>query len=679
MLAGLQNVTFEFGARIIVKDATWHIQPNERIGLIGYNGTGKSTLLKLFAGEYLPSEGSVERSRSTSIGYLHQDLLSFDTNGSILEVAMTAFERVLQLEKEIDELGKRLEKDSENNDLLIQYTDALHEMDILDGYTIHHRTEEILQGLGFANADLNRPFREFSGGWRMRVLLARMILQKPDLLLLDEPTNHMDLPSIEWLEKYLQHYQGSVIIVSHDKYFLNRMVTKIVELYQKELHIYNGNYSFYETEKVQRVELQQRAFENQQDYIRQQERFIERFRAKASKAAAAQSAMKRLDKIDRIEDVEIERPNIRINFRVDKTPGRVLATLKHATKKFGDLTIVENASAEIDRGDKIALIGANGKGKSTLLRMIAGAEPFTGERIWGHNVEESFYAQHQMEALDVNNTLIEEMQTCGSQKTDLELRVLLGCFLFSGDDVDKKIKVLSGGEKARVALAKTIVSKANFLLLDEPTNHLDMHSCDLLIEALNKYEGSLLLVSHDRYFISKTANKIWEIDDHKIREFKGTYEEWVDWKERNLAARQQAAAAAKLAPANDQKPTVGNGQKPAAVNDNGQKPAEAAAPAAPPTEPKPMANTAPLPVNKEAKKELQRQQRLFQELEEKIAKLNKEKSRLEASLADPSTYSDKNKFITAEAEYKKASDELGKANLQYEQVFEKIVELEKAL
>jgi ATP-binding cassette, subfamily F, member 3 len=680
MLAGLQNVTFEFGARIIVKDATWHIQPNERIGLIGYNGTGKSTLLKLFAGEYLPSEGTVERSRSTSIGYLHQDLLSFDTNGSILEVAMTAFERVLQLEKEIDVLGKRLEKDSENNDLLIQYTDALHEMDILDGYNIHHRTEEILQGLGFANADLDRPFREFSGGWRMRVLLARMILQKPDLLLLDEPTNHMDLPSIEWLEKYLQHYQGSVIIVSHDKYFLNRMVTKIVELYQKELHIYNGNYNFYETEKVQRVELQQRAFENQQDYIRQQERFIERFRAKASKAAAAQSAMKRLDKIDRIEDVEIERPNIRINFRVDKTPGRVLATLKHATKQFGALTIVENASAEIDRGDKIALIGANGKGKSTLLRMIAGTEPFSGERIWGHNVEESFYAQHQMEALDGNNTLIEEMQTCGSQKTDLELRVLLGCFLFSGDDVDKKIKVLSGGEKARVALAKTIVSKANFLLLDEPTNHLDMHSCDLLIEALNKYEGSLLLVSHDRYFISKTANKIWEIDEHKIREFKGTYEEWVDWKERNLAARQQAATAAATAA----RPTTGNGQNPATGNGlkpatgNGQKPAEAAAPPPPPAA-KPVTNAAPPPVNKEAKKELQRQQRLFQELEGKIATLNKEKSRLEASLADPSTYSDKSKFVTAEAEYKKASDELGKANIQYEQVFEKIVELEKAL
>ena len=644
MLAGLQNVTFEFGARTIVRNATWHIQPDERIGLIGYNGTGKSTLLKLFAGDYTPSEGTVERSRSTTIGYLHQDLLSFDTNGSILDVAMTAFERVLQLEKEIEELGKRLEQNTEDEALLHQYSDALHEMDTLDGYSIHHRTEEILQGLGFSNTDLQRPFREFSGGWRMRVLLAKMILQQPDLLLLDEPTNHMDLPSIEWLEKYLQHYQGSVVIVSHDKYFLDRMVTKIVELYQKELHVYNGNYSYYETEKAMRVELQQRAFENQQDYIRQQERFIERFRAKATKAAAAQSAMKRLEKVERIENVEIERPNIKINFRVDKTPGRVLATLKRATKKFGNLTIVEDASVEIDRGDKIALIGANGKGKSTLLRIIAGTEPFQGERVWGHNVDESFYAQHQLESLDVNNTLLEEMQLCGSQKTDLELRVLLGCFLFSGDDVDKKIKVLSGGEKARVALAKTIVSKANFLLLDEPTNHLDLHSCELLIDALNKYEGSFLLVSHDRYFISRTANKIWEIDENRqIREFKGGYEEYVEWKER-MAAKAMAPAA--------------------------PPPPPVQAPPAPKTPP-------PAPIGKEQKKELQKQQRIFQQLEEKIASLTRQKAQLEASLADPATYSDKTRFVQAEADYKRASDELNKANREYEQVFEKIMELEK--
>src|SRR5437762_5483939 len=543
MLAGLQNVTFEFGARALVEDATWHIQSNERIGLIGYNGTGKSTLLKLLVGEYQPSKGTVERSRGITIGYLHQDLLSFDTADSILNVALGAFGKVSELEKEIDELGKQLEKSSDEK-LLHEYSDKLHELETLGGYTIHHRTEEVLQGLGFANSDLNRSYREFSGGWRMRVLLAKMILQQPDLLLLDEPTNHLDLPSIEWLEKYLQHYQGSVVIVSHDKYFLNRMITKIVELYQRELHIYNGNYDFYEKEKAERIALQQRAYENQQDFIRQQERFIERFKAKASKATQAQSALKRLEKLERIEDVELERPNIRINFRIDKTPGRVLAELKDVSKSFGDNVIVEHTSAEINRGDKIALIGANGKGKSTLLRIIAGTETFQGFRKWGHNVEEAFYAQHQLEALNVNNIVLDELKECGSQKTELELRALLGCFLFSGDDVEKKIKVLSGGEKARVALAKTIISRANFLLLDEPTNHLDIHSNELLIEALNRYEGSYILVSHDRYFISKTANKIWEIVDHKIKEFNGGYEEYVAWKER---MGKQSAAGSKQA------------------------------------------------------------------------------------------------------------------------------------
>ncbi|MFT4152902.1 ABC-F family ATP-binding cassette domain-containing protein, partial [Parafilimonas sp.] len=325
MLAGFNNVTFEFGSRIIVEDATWHIQPGERIGLIGYNGTGKSTLLKLLVGEYQPSAGTVERSRNTSVGYLHQDLLSFDTNDSIRDVALGAFEKIKQLEAEIEALGNELEKTSDEKTLLI-YSDKLHELEVLGGYNIHHKTEEVLQGLGFSNDDLNRPYKEFSGGWRMRVLLAKMILQQPDLLLLDEPTNHLDLPSIEWLEKYLLHYKGSVVIVSHDKYFLNRMVTKIVELYQQQLHIYSGNYDYYETEKEQRIEIQQRAYENQQDYIRQNERLIERFRAKASKASMAQSLIKKLDRLDRIENVEVERPNLKINFRVDKQPGKILAS-----------------------------------------------------------------------------------------------------------------------------------------------------------------------------------------------------------------------------------------------------------------------------------------------------------------------------------------------------------------
>lgn len=659
MLLGLQNVTFEFGARTIVEDATWHIQPNERIGLIGYNGTGKSTLLKVLTRQYLPNKGTVEQGRETTIGFLHQDLLSFDTEDSILEVAMGAFERVKQLEKEIEEIGKQLELTGDEK-LAHDYSDRLHEMEVLDGYSIHHKTEEILQGLGFSNESLQKPYKLFSGGWRMRVLLAKMILMAPDVLLLDEPTNHLDLPSIEWLEKYLRNYQGAVVMVSHDRFFLDRMVNKIVELYQQKLHFYTGNYTYYEAEKALRVDIQQKAYENQQDYIRQNERFVERFKAKASKAAAAQSIVKRLEKLDRIENVEIERPNMRINFSVDKQPGRVLCTLKHITKSFGDIKIVENTGAEIDRGDKIALIGANGKGKSTLLRIIADVEQFKGERIWGHNVEEAFYAQHQLEALNIENSLLDEMKESRSGKTDVELRSLLGGFLFSGDAVDKKIKVLSGGEKARVALAKTIVSKANFLMLDEPTNHLDIHSVDLLIEALNNYEGSIVLVSHDRHFISRVANKIWEIEDYKIREFKGTYAEWEDWKARR-EAELKASATVPVVAVNKKS----NGKTEEAVNKK---------------ETQVLTNTDQRSsIDKELKKEYQKQKNRFQQLEEKIAQLNKKKTELEAGLATPEIYNDKNKFVKTETDYKTTAAELVQLNAEYEVVFEKVMELEEKM
>ncbi len=651
MLIGLQNVTFEFGARAIVSEATWHIQPGERIGLIGYNGTGKSTLLKLLVGQLTPSKGTIEKGKDTTIGYLHQDLLSFDTSESITEVALGAFERVRELEKEVEKLGIELEANPEDNDLLIKYTDALHEIDLLDGYNINHKAEEVLHGLGFTTKDLSRPYLEFSGGWRMRVLLAKMILQAPDVLLLDEPTNHLDLPSIEWLEKYLIHYKGSVVIVSHDKYFLNKMVNKIVEVYQQQLNFYTGDYEYYEVEKVQRVEIQQRAFENQQDYIRQQEKFIERFKAKASKAAAAQSIQKRLDRLDVIEDVQIERPNIRINFAVEKTPGKVLVDLKGISKSYPKQVILENAFAEIERGDKIALIGANGKGKSTLLRIVAGMEGYEGERVWGHNVDESFYAQHQLESLNLSNTILQEVQECGTKKTDLELRALLGCFLFGGDEIDKKIKVLSGGEKARVALTKTIISKANFLMLDEPTNHLDMVTVELLAEALNKYDGSIILVSHDRFFISKTANKIWEIEDEKIIEFKGGYQEWLEWKER--------MAKAKVATSEPVKNTN--------TKENKKQ-----------SKPEPVLKAAEpnVAIDKDLQKQIQKLQRAIAQLEHNIETLQKEKLDIESQMADPTIYSDTQKFHVVEKSYQDKNALIRSMNKEYEIAFNDLLVLE---
>jgi ATP-binding cassette subfamily F protein 3 len=514
---------------------------------------------------------------------------------------------------------------------------------------MEHRAAEVLEGLGFSTADLQRPYNEFSGGWRMRVLLAKMMLQQPDLLLLDEPTNHLDLPSIEWLERYLQSYPGSVIIVSHDRYFLDRMVTKIVEVFQRTLVPYSGNYSFFQREKAERMELQQRAFENQQEYIRQQERFIERFRAKATKAAQAQSALKRLEKLDRIESPDASVPVMNINFDVAVQPGKIICTLKDITKRFGALTLLEKASAEIMRGDKIALIGANGKGKSTLLRIISGKETFDGERKEGHNVEEAFYAQHQLESLNVEHEILEELKHAGSGMHELQLRQLLGCFLFQGDDVFKKIKVLSGGEKARVALAKTIITKANFMMLDEPTNHLDMQSVEMLIDALNEYEGTLIIVSHDRYFVSQTANKIWWIEDAKIKEFVGSYEEWHTWMEDREKKKKAATASAPVAPKPEKK------------------------------EPVATAKSAPDHESRARQKEYEKLQKKVERMEAELRKLSEEKASLESRLGDPEIYADKQKFAELDTQYQSKTAAWQAMNADYEAAFEQLMELEERL
>lgn len=649
MLISLQNITFSFGARTILEDANWQIGTGERIGLVGHNGAGKSTLLRLMTGAYTPEKGSINKPKDVSIGFFNQDLLSFSTNDSILKVGMQAFEKAHKVEQEMERLIKELETKPDDPKLLDDYSHALHDFEVAGGYEMEHRSAEVLEGLGFSTADLQRPYDQFSGGWRMRVLLAKMMLQQPELLLLDEPTNHLDLPSIEWLERYLTSYPGSVVIVSHDRYFLDRMVTKIVEVWQRDLVQYSGNYTFFQQEKVERMEIQQRAFENQQEYIRQQERFIERFRAKATKAAAAQSAIKRLDKLDVIEAPDTTIPVMNINFDVAVQPGKIICTLNGVSKRYGNLTILDHANAEINRGDKIALIGANGKGKSTLLRIITGQEPIEGERKWGHNVEESFYAQHQLEALNVELEVLEEMKRCGSGKTELELRQLLGCFLFSGDDVFKRIKVLSGGEKARVALAKVIAAKGNFLLLDEPTNHLDMQSVEMLIEALNKYKGTLIIVSHDRYFISKTANKIWNIEDGKINEFNGNYDEWDTWHKDKLKREQQQGSAAKAA--------------------QPEKKEEKQAP---------KQNVSNEQLNN-LKKEIQKQQKQLQKIEDELTKMKNEVATLETKLADPAFYSNKTEFLKVDEEYRKQSARVAEKNAEYDRVFESLMELEEKL
>jgi ATP-binding cassette, subfamily F, member 3 len=528
----IQNLSFYFGSRPLYENISLHIKPKDHIGLIGLNGTGKSTLLRLIVGEYTPDSGSISKAKDCTIGFLNQDLLSYQSEESILHVAMQAFEEQNQIHDQIEKILHQLETDYSDK-LVNQLTDLQSRFEALGGYTIQSQAEEILEGLGFSTQDLQRPLQQFSGGWRMRVMLAKMLLQKPALLLLDEPTNHLDLPSILWLENYLKGYEGAYIIATHDRQFLQNTINIVIEVAGNQLHYYSGDYEYFLEEKALRQEIQKSAYENQQQYIKQTERFIERFRAKATKAKQVQSRVKALNRLDVLEDIVDTNAKVHFKFNFGQNSGRVVSELKKVKKSFGDLTILQNTQATIERGDKIALVGANGKGKSTLLRIIAGTEPIDGESVLGYNVRPAFYAQHQLESLQLDNNLLHELQQTGTAKTETELRTILGCFLFGGEDVFKKIKVLSGGEKSRVALAKVLLSEANFLLLDEPTNHLDMQSVNILIQALQQYQGTYLVVSHDRHFVSHVANKIWYIEDYQIKEYPGTYDEYEYWRSQN--------------------------------------------------------------------------------------------------------------------------------------------------
>jgi ATP-binding cassette subfamily F protein 3 len=530
MLA-LTDFSFEFAGRYLYRNASWHIKPGEKIGLVGLNGTGKSTLLRVIAGEYDLREGGLSKPADLKIGFLNQDLLSVEYTEPVLQVVLGGREDLAKLDTEIHRILDHIEHTPDEKSIQ-RLTELQDQFGNLGGYDWHAEAEKLLEGLGFKTEELQKPLNLFSGGWRMRAMLAKLLLQGPDLLLLDEPTNHLDLPTIQWIEDYLKTYKGTFVIVSHDRLFLDNTVNRIAEVAHQQLFHYKGNFSSYLEQKEERDEMMQRRYDNQQDFIRQQMRFIQRFKAKASKATAVQSRVKMLDKIDKIEVLEDETREMNIRFNIRVTPGKMICDLKHVTKRFGELQIFNDAHAQVLRGDKIALIGANGRGKSTLLRIISGTEPFEGEAEEGWNVETSFFAQHQLEALNLKNDLVNELGTVGGDYSEGELRSVLGCFLFTGDDVFKKVKVLSGGEKSRVALAKTLLTQANFLLLDEPTNHLDMFSTSVLAEALTAYKGTFVLVSHDRTFISRVANKIWWIENGKIREYPGTYDEYCEWAER---------------------------------------------------------------------------------------------------------------------------------------------------
>lgn len=633
----LQQLLFEFGSRTLFSDLNWHIRPQEKIGLIGANGTGKSTLLRVISGEYSPGGGTISKRNDLVLGFLNQDLLSYLSDKSILDVAMEAFEKANQLHQEIEVILHKLETDHSD-----QILDRLHrlqsEYEALDGYQLQSKAEAILEGLGFSTADLIRPLKEFSGGWRMRVMLAKTLLQNPHLLLLDEPTNHLDLPSIQWLENYLHDYEGAVVIVSHDRYFLDKIVNRIAELEHEKLTLYTGNYSDYLIEKEERKQLQANAFKNQEKYIKEQEKFIERFRAKASKASAVQSRVKSLEKLERVDAVEGPSAAIKIKFAVDRQPGRIISKLNIKRKAYGDMELLLHTSAEITRGDKIAFIGANGKGKSTLLRMISATEVFEGDAEPTYNVVPAFYAQHQLESLNKENDALDELRSTAPDESDTYLRSLLGAFLLKGDDVFKKIKVLSGGERARVALAKTILAKANFLLLDEPTNHLDIQSVNVLVEVLNKYEGTYIVVSHDRYFLSRIANKIWYIENKELKEYPGTYAEYETWQKEQKS----------------------------------QKTLQVKAPSTPVVKKK---EEKPSTEEKDRKKEKSKLEQLVKKWDEELNAVRREYEKLSNELSKPEVYQNSQLYKKLQTEYEKTAAALKHTENEWEAHYLKLIEM----
>jgi ATP-binding cassette subfamily F protein 3 len=541
MLA-IQNITLFISNFCIFSKLNFQANKGDRIGLVGPNGAGKTTLLRLIAGRFEPEEGDVSTQSGCKVGFLEQDTLEISLEKSVKDFAIEAFAEVRHIEDRQQKIGIEL---SERTDYESEaYLKLLNELEainnrymMLEGDRAASKTSEVLEGLGFKTEELDQPLERFSGGWRMRAVLAKLLLQKPDILMLDEPTNHLDIDSIEWLEQYLKNYEGAVVIVSHDRYFLNRMVTQIAELRNKRIFTYTGNYDKFEIQRQEQVDQQQREYDAQQKEIAETERFIERFKAKASKARQAQSRMKSLDKIERIEAPEPENKHMNFRFPDPPSAGKVMMEIKNLVKSYPspdggkNISVFTNAQdLHIERGDKIALIGPNGAGKSTLARILYGQEPFEGKRIEGHNVLMTFFAQHLADVLESGRTVLQEMESqAKTSEVRSRIRTILGSFLFSGDDVFKPISVLSGGERGRVALAKTLLQPANFLILDEPTNHLDMASKEVLIRALKDYKGTILAVSHDRYFLSNFATKIWRVEGGRVTEYEGGYD-YYEWK-----------------------------------------------------------------------------------------------------------------------------------------------------
>jgi ATP-binding cassette subfamily F protein 3 len=597
------------------------IQSRDRVGLTGKNGAGKSTLLKIIARQQDPTKGNVSVPQGYRIGYLPQEM-KHNSGTTIFEEARTAFKEVLGLEEELNQLGKALEiredyESEEYQKIIDRLSEVGARLGLLGAGSIEGETEKVLTGLGFKTADMNRLMDEFSGGWKMRVELAKILLQMPDAILLDEPTNHLDIESIQWLENFLASYPGAVILVSHDKAFLDAVTNRTIEITVGRIEDYKAAYSRYLELRKERRELQMSAYLNQKKMIEDTEKFIDRFRYKASKAVQVQSRIKQLDKVERIEVEEEDNSSIHFKFPAAPRSGKVVITAEEICKSFGESHILKNIGFLAERGEKIAFVGRNGEGKTTLSKIIAGQLDYTGKMELGHNVALGYFAQNQADLMNPNLTVMQTLEEVAGNTTTQQIRNILGAFLFGGEAVDKKVKVLSGGEKGRLAIARLLMQPVNLLVLDEPTNHLDMRSKDILKEALKNYDGTLVLVSHDREFLDGLCNKVFEFNSGRIREFPGGIFEFLQ--SRKLEHLKQLDAQ------NKKVDTI-----------------------------KKEHTQAPL-INDKEKKQLQNK---IRKQEDEIARIEAEISTIETALADPTIYSNKDESAQLLVKHQKANAQL---------------------
>ncbi|MFN3321890.1 MAG: ABC-F family ATP-binding cassette domain-containing protein [Bryobacteraceae bacterium] len=535
-----------YGHKLLFENVDWMITPKDRVGLVGANGTGKSTLLKVLAGLESLDSGSMNGAKGITAGYLPQDGLSL-SGRTVFAECLSVFADLKEIERELETLTHRMADLDPASVEYRQVADRFQRLDsefrTRDGYSLEAQVGAVLTGLGFGKDDWTRRTEEFSGGWQMRISLAKLLLQKPNLLLLDEPTNHLDLEARNWLEEYLSNYPNAFVLISHDRYFLDVTVSKIVEIWNKGIHFYSGNYERYLAQKTERRTQLEAAYKNQQEKIQQLEAFINRFRYQATKAKQVQSRIKELDRIERIE-LPPEEKTIHFTFPQPKPSGRIVAEFQGVAKSYGSKEVLRDVNFVIERGDRIALVGVNGAGKSTLIKLLAGTEPLTGgEYRLGHNVEPDYFAQDQYKELNPDARMLDDLSEVAPRATMTELRNLLGCFLFSEDDVFKRIGVLSGGERNRYALARMLLQPSNFLLLDEPTNHLDLRAKDVLLNALQEFSGTVVFVSHDRYFLDKVSTRVFEVADGQVNIYPGNYEDYLWRKQGHAEAAAQAAAA----------------------------------------------------------------------------------------------------------------------------------------